>query len=227
MKSTDFFGKIASKYLWGNIMAMIFVVILLCIGVKIGLDAYTHHGEAIIIPNIRHKSSAEAERILERQGLKMVVTDTGYVKTLPPDCILEQTPGQGNRVKSGHIIYVIVNSSHSPTIALPDIIDNSSLREAKARLIAMGFKVGEPEYIPGEKEWVYGVKAGGRNVNAGDRVSVDERLTIIVGDGTRDETDSVDYIDPVYRETEELETVEEPVEEEPEKDEFEVVNGPA
>ena len=34
---------------------------------------------------------------------------------------------------------------HSPRITIPDVIDNSSLREAMAKLTAMGFKLGSPE----------------------------------------------------------------------------------
>lgn len=152
MKSSDFFGKLTSKYIWLNLLAMAIVLVLLVVGAKFGIDMYTHHGEAILIPDIRHKSYADAKQILANEGLLIEVTDTGYVRTLPADCILEQSPQPGDKVKSGHVIYVIVNSGNTPTITLPDIIDNSSVREAIAKLTAMGFKVGPPQYIVGERE---------------------------------------------------------------------------
>lgn len=198
MESKEFFNKLMSRYLWGNIAAMLGVVILMCAGVKFGIDIYTHHGEAISVPDIKHKKFADAEHILNELGLQIVVTDTGYVKTLPPDCVLEQSPAPGEKVKSGHVIYVTINSSHSPTLAIPDVIDNSSYREAKAKLIAMGFKIGEPKFVSGEKDWVYGILVGGQSVSAGDRVPVDARLTILVGDGMIDGADSVDIVDPSY-----------------------------
>ena len=46
MTSSEFINKFKSKYLWGNIGAMILVLVLLCAGVKYGIDIYTHHGEA-------------------------------------------------------------------------------------------------------------------------------------------------------------------------------------
>ncbi|MCH4148189.1 MAG: PASTA domain-containing protein [Prevotella sp.] len=198
MKSSEFAGKFKSKYLWGNLFAMMAVVVLLCLGIKFGLDFYTHHGESIPVPNICHKSFADAEHILENDGLEIVVNDTGYVKTLPPDCILEQSPGPGDRVKSGHVIYVTINSPNTPTLSLPDVIDNSSLREAMAKLSSMGFKLAQPQYIPGEKDWVYGITVRGRHVVAGDKIAIDDPLTIQVGNGMRDASDSVDYIDPAY-----------------------------
>lgn len=197
MTPSEFLNKFKSKYLWGNLIAMFVVLVLLCIGVKFGIDVYTHHGEAIAIPDVRHKNFADAERILDDAGLQIEVSDTGYVRNLPPDCILEQSPGPNERVKSGHIIYVTINSDHTPTITIPDVIDNSSLREAMAKLTAMGFKLGTPQYIAGEEDWVYGILVGGKHVVAGDKVSIDAVLTIQVGNGQRDASDSVNFIDPV------------------------------
>lgn len=197
MTSSEFINKFKSKYLWGNLAAMALVVVLLCVGVRFGIDLYTHHGEAISIPDVRHKSFADAERILKDAGLPVVVSDTGYVKNLPPDCVLEQSPAPGEKVKSGHVIYVTINSAHSPVITIPDVIDNSSLREAMAKLTAMGFKLGSPQYIPGEEDWVYGILVKGKHVVAGDKVSIDDVLIIQVGNGRRDAGDSVEMVDPM------------------------------
>ncbi len=198
MTSSEFINKFKSKYLWSNLGAMVLVVVLLCVGVKFGIDLYTHHGEAIRVPDIRYKNIDDATRILDDAGLDIVVTDTGYVRSLPPDVILEQTPAFGEMVKSGHVIYVTINSDHSPRITIPDVIDNSSLREAMAKLTAMGFKLGTPQYVPGEEDWVYGILVKGRHVVAGDKVSVDDVLIIQVGNGQRDAADSIDMVDPVY-----------------------------
>lgn len=195
MKPTDFFKKFKSWYLWGNLAAMALVVVLACYGLKYWLGVYTHHGEAIEVPDLRQKSFKDAQHILRGLGLDVTVSDTGYVKTLSPDCILEQTPEPGARVKSGRMVTVIVNAAHSPMITLPDIIDNSSLREAMAKLSAMGFKVGKPEYIPGERDWVYGVTVRGCQVVAGERISVDDVVTVQAGSGIRDESDSIEYVD--------------------------------
>ena len=198
MNTSEFFSKFKSRYLWGNLAAMVAVVFVVCLGVKYGLDIYTHHGEVVSIPNVRHKTFSDAEYLLKQSGLQVVVSDTGYVRNLKPGCILEQTPEPGERVKSGHIIYVIVNASHTPTLTVPDVIDNSSLREAMAKLSAMGFKLTQPEFIDGEKDWVYGLTVKGRHVVAGDKVSIDDWVTVQVGNGQRDSTEDIDYIDAPY-----------------------------
>ncbi len=202
MTLTEFFGKFKSWSLWGNLLAMAATVLVLAVGFKFGLDVYTHHGESIAIPKLLHKNIEDAQDIADNLDLEIEVVDTGYVKRLPPGCILEQSPAPGERVKSGHIIYVTINAAHSPTITLPDVIDNSSLREAMAKLTAMGFKLGPPQFIAGEKDWVYGILVNGKHVVYGDKVPVDAKLIIQVGNGMRDMNDSVNYIDPVYHEEE-------------------------
>ena len=192
MKVSQFFGKFLSLYLWGNLLAMLLLVAGVCFAVKYGLDFYTHHGEKVTVPNVIHKSYADAEHILEGLGLDVQIGDTGYVKTLPPDCILEQSVKPGSIVKSGRIIYLVINASSTPTIAIPDVIDNSSYREARAKLIAMGFKVSEPQMVPGEKDWVLKVKCRGRIVYKGDKIPIEAPLVLVVGNTDPEEDDIAD-----------------------------------
>lgn len=183
MKTKEFFGKFCSKFLIWNLIAMALVIILLVVGVNYGLDWYTHHGESIRVPNIEGMRIAKAREMMEECGLEIVVTDSGYNRRLPADCVLSQNPGAGLTVKSGHTIYVTINSSNSPSVAIPDVVDNSSYREAEAKLISLGFKVLPPQYVTGEKDWVYGVLCNGRRVTAGERVSIEQPLTLQIGSG--------------------------------------------
>ena len=183
MKTKEFFGKFCSKFLFWNLIAMALVVILLIVGVNYGLDWYTHHGESIRVPNIEGMRIDKARETMEECGLEIVVTDSGYNRRLPADCVLTQNPGAGLTVKSGHTIYVTINSSNSPSVAIPDVVDNSSYREAEAKLISLGFKVLPPQYVTGEKDWVYGVSCNGRKVSTGERISIEQPLTLLVGSG--------------------------------------------
>ena len=183
--------KIFDPFLWLNLLGMAVVIVLLMLGVHYGLNFYTNHGEEITVPDINHKAYEDAYDILDDLGLEAVVVDTSYVRTLPPGCVLEQTPKPGAVVKSGRIIYLTINATSQPTMPLPDIIDNSSERNAKARLIAMGFRIGETEYIPGEEGWVYGVKVNGRSYATGQQVPINALVILQVGNGQRNAADSV------------------------------------
>ncbi len=198
MDAKEFFKKVCSRFLLLNLLAMVVVVVLLCLGVTYGLDFYTHHGEGIEVPELKGMRYQKAHLLLEEKGLNLVVSDSGYNKTMPADCILAQVPAHGHKVKEGHTIYVTVNSPSSPTFAIPDIVDNSSLREAEAKLTAMGFRLMPTQRVTGEKDWVYGILCRGRRISNGDRVPIDSPLTLMVGSGAYDESDSVDYVSYDY-----------------------------
>ena len=204
MNVKEFMSKIMSKvggfYVILNLLGMALVVVVLCLIVNFGLAVYTHHGEGIAVPDLKGMSYHKARLLLEADQLNIVVSDSGFVKTMPADCILAQTPGFGSKVKSGHTIYVTVNSPSSPTFAIPDIVDNSSFREAEAKLMAMGFRLTEPQKVVGEKDWVYGIICRGRRVSNGDRVPIDYPLTLMIGTGTYDEEDAAldEFVEPTY-----------------------------
>ncbi len=197
-----FFKKLTSPIVWGNLLAMLVVVVVLCIVVWFGLDSYTHHGERIEVPKLQGLQEQDAYYRLNQLGLRGVVVDSGYNKSYPPGCILDQTPAGGRKVKSGREIFLTINTEKSPTRALPDLADNSSLREAQAKLMGMGFKLGPVEYVSGDKDWVYGVKSRGQNVFAGMRVPIDVPLVLQVGRGTN-ELEELEGLDEFMEKTEE------------------------
>lgn len=194
MKIKEFFKALTSRAVLLNLLAMLILFIALLVGLSYLAAAYTNHGEKVVVPSLRHKSFDQAKQILKEKGLRIEVSDTGFVKTLPPDCVLEQMLAPGQIVKPGRTVRVIINSTTTPTITLPDIIDNSSLREAMARLSALGFKVGQPQFITGEKDWVYGVLVNGKNVYRGAKIPVDAVLIIQAGNGLNSPADSITYV---------------------------------
>lgn len=179
--------KLKGGYVLINLLAMLAMVILLGIAISYSIDIYTHHGESIEVPQLKGMNIDAARDVADGLDLKIIVSDSGYNKKLPAGQILEQSPANGNLVKSGHAIYVTVNSGAAAKVQIPDIIDNSSYRGAEAELSALGFKVGEAMRVHGEKDWVYGVVCNGRNVYFGDYVPVDATLRLQIGDGLLNE----------------------------------------
>ena len=199
MKAKEFFGKFGSTFLWANLLAMLVVIVLLALGVKYGLDWYTRHGEGVKVSKLEGMDIDKARSLMEDYGLNVMVSDSGYNKQLAANSILMQNPGAGTMVKGGHTIYVTVNSPSSPSFPIPDVVDNSSFREAEAKLTALGFKLMPPQEVPGEKDWVYGILCKGHRVAAGDHISIDNPLTLLIGSGTYDSDEEIDYIEPEYR----------------------------
>ena len=158
MTFKEFFHKLTSRYLWGNLIAMALVLVALVLGLFLFLNAYTHHGETVVVPDLRGQRCEVAINRLRQLGLRAEIADTGYNALLSADAILDQNIPPGGRVKL-------------------------DLREARMRLEVLGFKLTPVKRIRGDRDWVYRIEAAGREVHAGDRLNVNIPLTLVVGDG--------------------------------------------
>lgn len=198
MTISVFFKKILGNIVAGNCLGVIVATIILTFGTLFFIDYYTRHGETVEVPNVSGLDEQLAKKKLSALGLEVEVSDTGYVYRAAPFSVLEQSIKPGDIVKPGRTIYLTVNANGPRKIAIPDIADNCSRREAEDRLRVLGFKLGTTEYVMGDPEWVVGVKINGKNVSAGTKVSAGTPITLVVGAGGLEEeyngNDSLDYI---------------------------------
>lgn len=194
--STGTNGGRKKKYpLWKNVVAII-VLWVVVIGVAYwGSGVYTRHGQEVAVPDLQGLTADQAIRRLEALGLEGEVRDSIYNKQLQPDLVCAQTIRAGNYVKVGRVVGLTINSDRAPSLVLPDIGDNMSVREAEARLKSMGFTLTPPEYIDGERDWVYSVKYKGYNVSAGTRIEISAPVTLVVGNG-HTMMDEIEFDDP-------------------------------
>lgn len=70
MTTKTFFHKLGSKYIWLNIVLMAIVAIAFVVALSIGTDIYTHHGEAIKVPNLEGKKFEDAKKLMTDAGLR-------------------------------------------------------------------------------------------------------------------------------------------------------------
>ncbi len=176
-----FFHKLFSPIIWGNLLAMVVVGVAIVIGVMVWLADYTHHGEQIEVPDVIGKMPLDARGTLEMRGLRAEIADSSYDSSLPAGMVLSQKPLAGSMVKEGREIQLTINSRTVPTIALPDIAGNCSVREAEERLRNIGFKLDPIEYVEGDAGWVYGMKCNGQDVIGGQQVPKGATIVLLVG----------------------------------------------
>lgn len=174
-----------------NIMAMSLFLALVVYGVFVGIDNYTHHGEAIIVPDVKGKSVAEAQATFDKFGLRSIVRDSIYIREVKPGSVYDYAPSAGKRVKQGRIIYLTINTTNIPLYPIPDVADNSSVREARESLRLAGFKLTKDELVSGQKDWVYNVKYNGTIMEPQAQVPIGATLTLLVGDGTEIVNDTI------------------------------------
>lgn len=180
-----------------NILAMILLPLMLCVGVKYGLDYYTRHGEKVTVPNVVNKDYRDAENILDALGIDVVISDTDYIKRLPPGCVLKQTLEAGTEVKPGRVMHLVINALSTPMLTLPDVIDNGSKSNVVNKLRDLGFKVDSVMYVIGEKDWVYGILCKGRRLKTGDQISIEDKIVVQAGNGLRDDS-QITYVESEF-----------------------------
>ncbi len=190
-----FKGKSGAIF-WVNVALAILVLVCIPVVVFNSLDAYTNHGEKLSVPSVVGKKYYEAERLLDSKGFVAIVADSTYRKSAKPGSVLDQTPKAGSLIKEGRIVYLTINLNGEPLVKFPDIVGNSSYREAEISLKALGFKLTAPQYVEGvDKGQVVRVKQGRRDVHAGEQISRERALTLYVGAGEIEEEDSLYFED--------------------------------
>lgn len=164
-----------------------------------GLDYYTRHGDAILVPNVLKMKPFEAEEKLSSMDLRMKINDTVYLDNMKPGVIVEQTPEANDDVKSGRIVYVKVNATSRQRVNMPKLTD-CSLNLAKALLKNAGLVLGNvtKEYAEYGNNLVTGQRVGGRSIEAGEKVLKGTVVDITIIDSEMSPTsDSTSVSEPV------------------------------
>ena len=78
-----------------NLMAMVVVGALIVVGALFLLDGYTHHGEAVKVPDLSGMTMDEARSAVRSMDLDLEIVDSIYTEGLAPGVILRTSPGPG------------------------------------------------------------------------------------------------------------------------------------
>ena len=169
-------------------------IVLFIIGISLVnyyLDDYTLHGEEITVPDLKGLSLEEAIDLLEGRNLRYVVEDSSYVKGKATNVILDQNPMENFKVKDNRTIYLEINSSIPPKVALPNLID-LTLRMARNQIQTLGLKEDKLEYRPDiAKDVILGVKFNGKKINKGEKLIKGSKISFVVGAGQGNQKNAV------------------------------------
>lgn len=147
----------------------------------------TNHGEAILVPELKGLTLAEAKKALDDADLDYEVSDSQFVAGLKPLSIISNYPKSGAYVKSSRKIFLTVAAVSAPLVKLPNIIGRSSL-SAQNQLLSSGLQFGGEEKVPAlEENTILKVKLGGRELSPGDEIPKGSKIVFVVGDGYADQ----------------------------------------
>lgn len=172
------------KVFWINlVVAAIFFNVLIWITLQF-LKVYTHHGESIIVPNVKSVHVNKAMDMIENLDLIYEIADSVYNPAIKSGTIVDQQPFAGAIVKSGRTIYLSVSTTKPPLVEMPSLVGKSSLRFAKIELESRGLRLGELTYIPSpEKDAVLEQTIGSTPIRGGILLPKGTTINLTLGDG--------------------------------------------
>jgi beta-lactam-binding protein with PASTA domain len=151
------------------------------------LDAFTHHGEGLSVPDFTGKSIHEAMATADKSDLVIEVVDSVYNAPGKKGTIIAQTPPPDFKVKKGRTIHVQIKTFNPERIHMPDFT-GVSLIQAKADIETYGLKIGKLTYVPdiatnNVLEQMY----RGRAIAPGSWIEKNSRIDLVLGMGKSDE----------------------------------------
>lgn len=190
MSIKEFYGR---HPVLSNIILIGLTGTILIWGVMIFLDFWTLHGHNAVVPQIKLKSYAEAASVLKANDLSIEISDSIYDPELAPGTVVESWPKAGAIVKNGRQVFVTVTafSPKQVTISMP-LTGNVSSRQAISYLRGIGINDVRLEHVPSEfADLVIGARYGNTPLNVGSVIPVTSTITLTVGSGMEEMSDSL------------------------------------
>ncbi|MDR0844998.1 MAG: PASTA domain-containing protein [Tannerella sp.] len=176
-------NQLMSMPIMYHIIAAVILLCLLVFLVLRGLNIYTRHNMAIVIPDVKGLQLADASIFLKNSNLNFTVIDSVYTKDVAPGAIVDIIPPIGSKVKDGRIVFITLNAREQQKGVIPNVVD-ISFRQAYALMQSLGFTDIEVKYVEGQYlDLVLGVESGGRNLDAGTQAPLSSKLVLKVSSG--------------------------------------------
>jgi beta-lactam-binding protein with PASTA domain len=170
-----------------NTLLAVFSLIIFAYLSLLFLSVYTHHKQAIAVPDYKGLSQKEYVSVTKKKRLRYEIIDSLYVPEVIPGTVIEQYPSSGYKVKQHRTIYLTI-ASHTPEkVPIPKLTD-VSLREAQNRLENIGLKVGRVIYRPSEfKNLVLEQRLLDKTLPKGEMIPKGTAIDLVVGMGVSSE----------------------------------------
>jgi beta-lactam-binding protein with PASTA domain len=196
---------ITGKPLWVNIAASMVIVLLLLLMFLGSLALLTRHGKILKIPAVTGLSFADAKKTLESQGFDVQIQDSTYNDTVPPLRVVKQFPEADNLVKINRTVYLTINRSVAPYIAMPNLV-SMTFRNAEMVLHHYGLQLEDTIFKPDfAKNSVLGQLYNGENIKPGTKIQQGNKITLVLGNGIGGSEFMVpDFFGITYREAKAL-----------------------
>lgn len=164
-----------------NLLVMCGIGIFLLWVTTYWLDLWTHHGDSIVVPDVKGMHFDKACDLLESEDFEVVLQDSVYEDGVAPGTVIEQNPKDSTNVKPGRTVYLTINAFYPRTVLLP-VLTDISVRQATTILEGYGIKNVKIKEVPSEYEdLVFAAIYKGKRLKPGTRVPLTAQITLEVG----------------------------------------------
>ena len=146
------------------------------------INLYTHHGEAVSVPDFSALTFDQAQRMAEDKDFKVEISDSVHFQDKEKGTIVSQVPVPNSKVKTGRTIYLIINGMEPETVQMPDLT-GISVRQATADAELFGLKIGKLSYVPDISTTVIKQKYKGKEIVPNTPIIKGALIDLIVGKG--------------------------------------------
>lgn len=140
------FSEIKGGWILKNLILAIGAVLIIVLIVNTFLGIITQHGKQIATPDFSGLTVSEARAAAAKEGVRIEVGDSVYVRNMKRGCVFTQNPRPGTMVKKGRRILLTTNAVGIKKVTMPSLV-GCSLRQAKAELNSKGLFLGRLIYV--------------------------------------------------------------------------------
>ena len=168
-----------TKQFWISAIFLISAsVIIALVANEYVMPSYTKFNEGLTVPDVTRMPLKEAKAMLRASGLRDSVIDRRYNAAYPAEYVIDQTPSPSLIVKPNRKIYLTVNTSNTPKVIVPSVID-LSLRNAELQLQNYGLRLGTVSY----ESSPFKNSVLRQSINPGTPVERNTVISLVISDG--------------------------------------------
>jgi beta-lactam-binding protein with PASTA domain len=183
--------KIFNHYIFKNLLILLIIGFFMFYGSLVILRHYTHHGEALSVPDVTGLTLKEAGTVLASHQLRWQLVDSVYVASVKPGAVVSQNPEPDFKVKENRNVFLTINAMTPEKVKMPDVV-GVSLRQAKTLLESQGLSLGRMSYVPDiAVNNVLKQMYQGKDITKGVEVLKGSAIDLVLGQGLSDEKTSV------------------------------------
>jgi eukaryotic-like serine/threonine-protein kinase len=187
----DFLRFLISKAFLRHLLLAVAITVIILLVTLVWLKIYTHHGQAISVPNLTGLTLDEADDVVSSRKLNIEVLDSIYANDMPRGTVVKQNPAPSSKVKVRRRIFVTMNAVNPEKASMPNLVSLSD-RQAILALENAGLELGEISYKPDfAANSVLQQKLNGSVIKEGTMIEKGSRIDLVLGMGLSNETTTV------------------------------------